>query len=382
MTKIIVAGDYSPNNRVSQLINERRAVEVLKNISQTVQKADYAIVNFESVVISSKSKKIVKAGPGMHCTCDAVPILKAAGFDAVTLANNHFGDYGNDGVSNSIRTFKENGLEYFGGGMNINEANTTFVKDIAGTKVAFINVCEHEFSIATNTKAGSAPLDVIDVVQRITISKKEAEYVIVIVHGGNEYFQLPTPRMKKTYRFFIECGATTVINHHQHCFSGYEVYRMRPIFYGLGNFCFDWNNKRNGIWNQGYMVELKLNNGDIYFNLYPYEQCNERPIVKLLKGESMKSFNRRIIELNGIIADDKMLQAEYMKFCHKKKSTILSPFTPYMTSYARIATVHNILPKFIPKKKLTGLLNFIDCESHRDVLLKILNEKINKYNDR
>ena len=48
----------------------------------------------------------------------------------------------------------------------------------------------------------------------------------------------------------------------------------RKIFYGLGNFCFDWNNKRNGIWNQGYMVELKLNNGDIYFNLYPYEQCN------------------------------------------------------------------------------------------------------------
>lgn len=43
--------------------------------------------------------------------------------------------------------------------------------------------------------------------------------------------------MQEIYRFFVDIGADAVINHHQHCYSGYEVYKEKPIFYGLGNFC-------------------------------------------------------------------------------------------------------------------------------------------------
>ena len=42
--------------------------------------------------------------------------------------------------------------------------------------------------------------------------------------------------MKETYRFFVDCGADAVINHHQHCYSGYEYYKDKFICYGLGNF--------------------------------------------------------------------------------------------------------------------------------------------------
>ena len=48
-------------------------------------------------------------------------------------------------------------------------------------------------------------------------AKKKADFVLVIVHGGSEHFQLPTPRMQATYRFFVDAGADAVVNHHQHC---------------------------------------------------------------------------------------------------------------------------------------------------------------------
>lgn len=49
-----------------------------------------------------------------------------------------------------------------------------------------------------------------------------------------------------------------MVNHHQHCFSGYEIYNNKYIFYGLGNFCFDNPVKRNSIWNEGYMLSLNF----------------------------------------------------------------------------------------------------------------------------
>ena len=54
--------------------------------------------------------------------------------------------------------------------------------------------------------------------------------MFLILHGGIEHYQLPSPRMKKWYRHIIDLGASAIVNHHQHCFSGYELYNGKPIF--------------------------------------------------------------------------------------------------------------------------------------------------------
>ena len=377
MSSIIIAGDYSPKDRISELLSKGQTEGIFSDIIDVLSGADYSIVNFESAVISDKSKLIKKAGPGMHCTPQAVKFLKDTGFDAVTLANNHFRDYGDEGVNNSINEFEKNNLDYFGGGHNIEEAERVFYKEIAGKIVAFINVCEHEFSIASPTRGGSAPLEVIDVSQRIIEAKRLAGFVVVIIHGGNEHYQLPSPRLKKTYRFFVEMGADIVINHHQHCFNGYEVYRGKPIFYGLGNFCFDWKGHRKQTWNEGYMVKIVLDD-QISFEVIPYVQCDEEPTVRIMQGNRRIEFEKKISVLNQIIADDTLLNKEYDSFCQHRKRSIISSFTPYFTSYARIAVGHGLLPYMIPQHKLAAQTDLIECESHRDVLIKVLNEQIEK----
>ena len=172
-------------------------------------------------------------------------------------------------------------------------------------------------------------------------------------------------------------GADVVINHHQHCFSGFEVFEGKPIFYGLGNFCFDWNGRRKSMWNEGYMVELFLKD-EIKFELIPYIQCDEYPIVKLMNENRRLTFNKKLIELNSIIANDALLNQTYDAFCKKRKRSIITPFTAYLTPYARIAAGRHWIPYLIPRDKLLGQINFIECESHRDVLLKVLNEELEK----
>jgi len=107
-----------------------------------------------------------------------------------------------------------------------------------GKKIGVINACEHEFSIADNEHGGSNALDLINMQEDITEVRKEADFVVLILHGGIEQYHYPTPRMKRWYRHFVDLGADAVVNHHQHCINGYEVYKGKPIFYGLGNFYF------------------------------------------------------------------------------------------------------------------------------------------------
>ena len=360
--KVLVAGDYCPRDRVSRKIQSSDTADLFASVKETIAAADYAIVNFECAVVDGKAKPITKCGPNLKCQPEAVKVLKDGGFDCVTVANNHFRDFGDEGVLASLRYFKANNLDYVGGGKDIAEAETVLYKKFDDGVLAVINVCENEFSIASESRGGSAPLDVIDVCHRIKEAKEKARNVIVIVHGGHEHWQYPSPRMKKWYRFFVESGADVVVNHHQHCYSGYEVYQGKPIFYGLGNFCFDHPKKRRGIWNEGYMVILDFTETGTGYELIPYRQCDETPAVELMDGPAKQSFEQMV----KAISKD-----------HKSK-TIITSFTPYNSEYVRAAAGRRWIPYLIPRNKMAEMMDFISCEAHRDVLVESLQRHLEK----
>ena len=266
--KIIIAGDFAPEHRLAKQIKERKFQEIFPNkLISFIKSADYSLVNFESPVIEKGFKPIEKCGLNLGCTEDAADAIKYAGFTAVTMANNHILDYGTDGLNKSIECCKNVGLDVVGVGKNLQEAERTLYFDKAGKKLAIINCCEHEFSIATDTTGGANPLNPIRQYYCIQEAKKNADFVLVIVHGGHEHYQLPSPRMQETYRFFVDAGADAVVNHHQHCYSGYEVYNGKPVFYGLGNFCFDKEGTSSKMWVEGYMVEIDFNKNITFYYL-------------------------------------------------------------------------------------------------------------------
>lgn len=371
--KIIVAGDFAPCGRLARQIEERKFSEIFPDeLVNIVKSADYSLVNFESPIVDKGYNPIIKCGPNLKCTKESAEALKYAGFKAVTMANNHILDYGKNGLEKSINCSKEVGLNIVGVGMNLEESKKILHVEENGKRLAIINCCEHEFSIATNTTAGANPLNSISQYYSIKEAKNNADYVLVIVHGGHEHYQLPSPRMQETYKFFIDAGADAVVNHHQHCYSGYEIYNGKPIFYGIGNFCFDEGPNTTKKWQEGYMVELYLDD-KIEFNIHPYKQYGEKATVELLQKNA---FDRKISELNAIISNPILVKEACDRYY--SESNVSYFLEPIRNRWILAAQKRGLFPTFINKRWIPILSNAVICESHRDKLIYYLNNYLKK----
>lgn len=376
MVKILIAADFVPRARVQCLIEDGKYREVFSSVLPYISDSDYSVINLEApIVVSPSSEPIQKCGPNLKSSPLAIKALKDVGFNMVTLANNHFYDYGEKGVKDTLQTCEAEGMDYVGGGFDLKQASNIFYKKIRDHKLAFINCCENEFSIAETDKGGANPINPVRQYYSIQEAKRNADYVILISHGGPENYQYPTPRMKELYRFFVDAGADVVVNHHQHCYSGYEIYNGKPIFYGLGNFCFDYANKNKSKWNDGFILQLVFDELDTTFNLIPYVQGFDVPGVRLMADGEKRSFNDFIAECNQLIQDDSKLERKYREFCEDSKDMYLVTLEPYSNKYLRYARFRKFIPSFLSKKRAYHVLNYVMCESHRERFQYALNKR-------
>ena len=373
--RIIVAGDFVPKNRVLELINKNEYGAVFDSIKPLFDDADYSILNLECPISQAvENIPIIKIGPNLKCSSSAVGALKYLGINAVTLANNHILDYGPEALKTTIQLLRTNSIDYVGAGMSLDTATAILYPSVLNKSISIINVCEREFSIATRDSAGAAPLDLIDLSRRIAEAKNTAEYLLLIIHGGSEMYALPSPRMKKVYRWLIDQGADAVFNHHQHCYSGYEIYCGKPIVYGMGNFCFDSPSKAEA-WYTGYLAELIIDNG-IRLKIHPYSQCFREARVTPMSKEGIEQFDTQIKRLNAIIQDDLQLESCFHEFCTTQRQYMLSLLSPYSNKYVLELCERGLLPSFINETRICRLLDYLSCESHKDVLENCLIESL------
>lgn len=373
---VLIAGDFCDRYRISDLIARGNYASLFDDIKYLTEQADVSIINFEFPIVLHAGVPITKSGPTLQGQPAAVDAVKYAGFNVCTLANNHILDQGTKCCIETRELLENAGIKTVGIGKNSAEAATVlYINQKEKGTLAIVNCCEHEFSIATATTAGANPLNPIQQYYNIQEARTKADYVLVIVHGGHEHYALPSPRMKETYRFFIDAGADAIINHHQHCYSGYEIYHGKPIFYGLGNLLFDHKSERHGPWNEGFMVSLRLDKQTLpQFELYPYTQCNERPSVIPMNEAERKIFAERIDKLNQIISNEDQLNTTFETWAQKTSRNFLVPFQPYCTRTAKRLFVHGLLPSFITRKKRYQILNYLNSEAHLDKLRTVVSK--------
>jgi poly-gamma-glutamate capsule biosynthesis protein CapA/YwtB (metallophosphatase superfamily) len=258
MIDIIITGDtFLGGGRTEDLAVKDEAEKLFGPFYEKLRKADLSITNLESPITNS-NQKIPKTGPHIKSHPDSLSVLKKTGINLVTLANNHIMDFGVTGLRDTLDACQEQLINTVGAGINPDETVAPFFIGKDGLKVAIINIAENEFGTIKDDHAGANPLNIVQNFYSIQRTSEEVDYVIVIIHGGHEHYPLPSPRMKETYRFFIEAGASAVVGHHPHCFSGYEVYNNAPIFYSLGNFLFDKEKRYTNHWNEGFAVRFRV----------------------------------------------------------------------------------------------------------------------------
>jgi poly-gamma-glutamate capsule biosynthesis protein CapA/YwtB (metallophosphatase superfamily) len=321
----------------------------------------------------SGTGSIKKIGPSLKANESLVKILSYGKFHLVTLANNHLMDFGVEGLKSTMKICKEENVEFVGAGFNLQEARKPFYKTIKGKRIAVLNIAENEFSTTKNEVPGANPLDPVANYYDIKQARNNADFVFVIVHGGHEYYQYPSPRMQETYRFFIDAGADSVIGHHTHCYSGYEIYKGKSIFYSLGNFIFDWPGKYDSIWNEGYAVQFTIYDDSINFLLHPFIQGDREPGVRMMNKSERKIFDENLAQLNLQISDSKKIESKFQEFLHSRKKDYLSFIEPYSNKYLLGLFDKGLLPSLISRQKRRTILNLVRCEAHRDILIQALN---------
>lgn len=259
--KIFAVGDIMLDRGVEYMIKKHGAGDwrfPFLKIADYLQTGDILFGNLESI-ISDKGQRVgsiysFRADP------ESIEALKYAGFDILSVANNHVFDYGRMGMEHSFNQLKQAGIDYVGAGFSENEACSPIIKTIKIThdrelssqiKIAFLayNNKGSKYWEATETRSGICFLLDFDTIQdrprdtildrQIQKAKKEADVVIVSMHWGEEYESEPNQEQKYFGYLAINAGADLVIGHHPHVIQQIEKYKNGWIAYSLGNFVFD-----------------------------------------------------------------------------------------------------------------------------------------------
>jgi len=223
-------------------------------VATILRDADLTITNLECAIVKkghAVDKPYTFRGPEK-----ALPLLKKY-FSAVSLANNHSGDWGKRGFATELELLRENELPFFGGGADARAARQPLVLTAGGKRVAFLGYNDfppRSFAAGPSTP-GTAWLIEKDVINDIRTARKLADIVLLFLHWGEDLDAKETPEQQTLARHLIDAGADAVIGGHAHLTQGVEWYKDRPILYSLGNFVFDYFPYDPPVW-KGWIVKL------------------------------------------------------------------------------------------------------------------------------
>lgn len=340
-------------------------------------KADYNIINLECPIYNGlRDNKILKTGPHLYTTEAIIDQLKKLKIKYITMANNHVLDYGDKILSETLQLLNFNGINIIGAGNNLKDASRHAIIDKNNVRVGLYNMCENEWSIASEASPGANPLDIVENYRHIKDLKRNVDFIILIIHSGHELYQLPSPRMVKLFRFFADIGADAVISHHSHCFSGYEIYNEVPIIYSTGNLLFT-RKSNNRDWYSGIIAQLTLTKDKgVEYKAIPTTFSEDDYQLKIAEGRRYSEISIEIERLNRIIMNNDSLKKEWKKYLSRNREAYIYNLSicnmfenKYLREILKIFKIHRII---YSRRQLKYILNSLQCEAHNDVAREVL----------
>jgi poly-gamma-glutamate capsule biosynthesis protein CapA/YwtB (metallophosphatase superfamily) len=167
-------------------------------------------------------------------------VLKSAGFDILSFANNHVGDWGRAAFDDTMVRLENAGIRFTGAGTHKSAAEQPEIFEIKGMKIGFLGFSDVGPASLEATPESSGILLLADpnLTTIISNAKKQVDALIVSVHWGNEYVE-HSARQSEFAHKMVNAGANLVIGHHPHVTQAVETYKGGVIAYSLGNFVFD-----------------------------------------------------------------------------------------------------------------------------------------------
>lgn len=194
----------------------------LQNVRPIFESDDFTVVNLENVLTD-------RALPPREKTTDPAfwfrggtkntAILTSSSVEAVSLANNHTGDYGAAGNKDTVKAVTDAGLQY-------------------GDNTHPLYLEKNGFRIAVICNGLWNEGQAASIVKRLQAAEAESDFQIVFYHGGKEGVHTPETWKVRASRRLVNAGADVVLGNHPHVLQPRETYKDAEIIYSLGNFCY------------------------------------------------------------------------------------------------------------------------------------------------
>ncbi|MBI2831754.1 MAG: CapA family protein [Chloroflexi bacterium] len=250
------------------LVNRDEPKSIFELTATTLSQADIAICQIETLY-SEKGQPQVAARVPLRAHPRNIEGLTYAGFDVVSVASNHSGDFGMEAFLDNIENLRKANLQVIGGGNDLAEARKPAIVEKKGVRVAFLayNSILPAGYAAFSDRPGCSPIrvrtiyepiepdqpgtpsriitvpyseDMNDMKDDITKAKAQADMVVLMLHWGLHHVPVALAGYQREVgHAAIDAGADVIIGHHAHILKGVEVYNGKAIFYSLGNFAFD-----------------------------------------------------------------------------------------------------------------------------------------------
>ncbi len=247
---MVFTGDVMLGRLVNQAIHIKGFEYPWGDTLPIIKDADLSLINLECVIAKSgerwdKTPKVFffRADPV------AINVLKVAGIDYVTLANNHALDFQEAALLETLERLDRNNIAHAGAGRNINEASRPALLEAKGIKVGVVAFTDNEpdFS-ATESSPGTNYIPIttdekiFSRVRSAIASARDtgANIVVFSIHWGPNMRQFPPYYFKEFAHAVMDAGADIFHGHSAHIFQGIEIYKGKPIMYDTGDFIDDY----------------------------------------------------------------------------------------------------------------------------------------------
>ncbi|TXH22995.1 MAG: CapA family protein, partial [Elusimicrobia bacterium] len=247
-TPITVAavGDIMLAHRAPPLLEAHGTGYPFEATREALSAADIAFGNLETPVSHRRGKPHPKKEYRFVTKPAHIAGLADAGFDLLSVANNHTGDFGPDVFLDTLGHVEKLKIKTVGGGRNTAAARAPALFVVRGTTVAFLaysHTHPMEFHAGPKKPGTAFPTEAV-VAADVAAARETAGRVIVSIHWGKEYQSTPTESQRALARAAATAGADAVIGHHPHTYQGVEAIGTVPVVYSLGNFAFGTRNPK------------------------------------------------------------------------------------------------------------------------------------------
>jgi Bacterial capsule synthesis protein PGA_cap len=259
-TKILFVGDIMLARTIGE--NLKKDIDPFEFVKPTFEEYDMVFGNLETTIGNKsqpqKGKLYTFAAPP-----ESAKFIKNSGIKAVSLANNHTLDYGQNGLLETIEILEQNEIKYFGAGKNKEEAFDYKVFSLNNQKIALFAINDIETTFTVN-KMGptNAWFDYQVLETNIKKAKQESDLVIVMPHWGVEYQLTQSSLQRQQAQKLLDFGVDLIVGNHPHVVQNLVKVDNKIVHYSLGNFVFDEMETQPNA-TKGQMLEVEISNGEI-----------------------------------------------------------------------------------------------------------------------